>query len=642
MRLRNYLFGQMPIMRTVAVALIIFAGAYPAFSLNCLRPLHVDGKWVKDDLGNNVSLHGVNVYMPVGDVSTPQGVIDFIDETAFGSQAYGNATVLRLCYYAYGAFVKNPFEWGYEEFIRPAVDRCKKRGLYCIVEPHHFPYKDDYARSTFGSVDAQIKWHEDFWHYMAPRLKDEPHVLFGCANESFGSCGGRIRPWMVNLVDIIRSYDTDGDNIVIVQGGGSYGNDVSCYVNNPIDKKNIMYERHKYGQHSSLDNDDGGAFVKLADNHPCLVGEWHYLRPNGNDVGTSISTWTNWYRNHPNVWSTVWRDHDKDNPDNFSSMFENLNVDLPACGPANIMSHMSVSKRTGIVPLQISLDASKSRPSDGASISSVQWEFGDGSSGSGTSTSHTWTTPGTYEVVVRVSDSKGQSESDTTRIQAFGPLPPGITRINCGGPNVADSDGNLWVADNYALDGRTGGTYGAMVDGTDDDILYYTERFKLTGYSIPVDNGKHTVRLYFSEGFTRIEKAGERVFDVSVENQQVTDFDIFKEAGGRDRSVVKEFDVDVSDGSVDIAFTKKVQNPFVNAIEVIAEGAVEISSPAPGLKIPTGATNETIRMYTVQGARIPEHVRRLPHNAARGIYIMSRDGKCTIENSAGRRVPAPK
>lgn len=310
-------------------AVVLLAASCKA-GLDCLPKLHVEGKWVKDEAGNNVSLRGTNCYIPISEIKSAESIRGFVDRVASTDDpAYGNGTVIRLAYYAYGGLEDGDFEYGYNTYIRPAVDRAREKGVYCIVEPHHFPFKEDYAQNRFGSVEKQIQWHVDFWHYMAPRLKDEPHVLFGCANESFGDCATKIRPWILSLAEIIRSYDTDADNIIILQGGGEWGNDITCYIDNLVDMPNVMYERHKYGRYDKLED-----FERLMEQAPCILGEWHYLGPHGATGNKSrpLSEWEDYFLQHPNLWSTVWRYHDKTKDDAFNATFKKINVDLPQCG----------------------------------------------------------------------------------------------------------------------------------------------------------------------------------------------------------------------------------------------------------------------------------------------------------------------
>ena len=61
---------------------------------------------------------------------------------------------------------------------------------------------------------------------------------------------------------------------------------------------------------------------------------------------------------------------------------------------------------SGFAPLTVALDASASRDPDG-SIANYEWTFGDGASGTGVSTQHTFLTAGTLQVTLKVTDDRG-------------------------------------------------------------------------------------------------------------------------------------------------------------------------------------------------------------------------------------------
>lgn len=74
----------------------------------------------------------------------------------------------------------------------------------------------------------------------------------------------------------------------------------------------------------------------------------------------------------------------------------------------------------------VTFDASGS--SDNMGIASCKWNFGDGTYENGMVTTHTYTTPGTYNVTLTVRDAAGNSATDTTTvIIKEAPPPPPIT-----------------------------------------------------------------------------------------------------------------------------------------------------------------------------------------------------------------------
>lgn len=88
-------------------------------------------------------------------------------------------------------------------------------------------------------------------------------------------------------------------------------------------------------------------------------------------------------------------------------------------------------------------------------------------------------------------------------------------------------------------------------------------------YRMKVPNGSYTVKLHFAE--MAKAAAGQRVFNVAMEGaSELQSFDILSEVA-RDTALVKSFTVNVTDGVVDIDFTRGgVDVPTINGIEVVA------------------------------------------------------------------------
>jgi hypothetical protein len=155
-------------------------------------------------------------------------------------------------------------------------------------------------------------------------------------------------------------------------------------------------------------------------------------------------------------------------------------------------------------------------------------------------------------------------------------------RVNCGATeSYTDKAGNTWAADQEWAAGRTWGADGGLtvdrtglgITGTDAPHVYELERYSMDAYKFTVPNGKYTVRLHFCETFEGITAAAQRVFSVSIAGREVLkDLDIFKEAGGSLKPLVKEFKgVSVENGQLVIGFTPNIQNPEINGIEIAPE-----------------------------------------------------------------------
>ena len=109
------------------------------------------------------------------------------------------------------------------------------------------------------------------------------------------------------------------------------------------------------------------------------------------------------------------------------------------------------------------------------------------------------------------------------------------------------------------------------IANTKDAGLYLTERYSMDSFSQKVPNGKYLVKLHFAETFDGISGPGQRVFSYNVQGKDFKDFDVWVKAGGANKAYVETVPVEVTNGELKITFTPKVENPEINAIEIIPE-----------------------------------------------------------------------
>lgn len=156
--------------------------------------------------------------------------------------------------------------------------------------------------------------------------------------------------------------------------------------------------------------------------------------------------------------------------------------------------------------------------------------------------------------------------------------------FNCGGPQYVSVTGDTFRADYYFSGGTLTYTNNNIQDiqNTFDDFFYITERNAAAfSYNIPVANGVYKVRLYFAEtyfgatGGSATGGAGSRVFHVNIENIQLLSyFDIFAQAGGAEKAIVREFsNVAVSDGMMNIAFNAVINKAKISGICVVPDAS---------------------------------------------------------------------
>jgi len=73
-------------------------------------------------------------------------------------------------------------------------------------------------------------------------------------------------------------------------------------------------------------------------------------------------------------------------------------------------------------PLEVTLSASASSSPNGA-IVSYGWDFGDGSTGSGVTATHTYEEKGVYAITLVVTDSTGETGARTRSVEALNRVP---------------------------------------------------------------------------------------------------------------------------------------------------------------------------------------------------------------------------
>lgn len=132
------------------------------------------------------------------------------------------------------------------------------------------------------------------------------------------------------------------------------------------------------------------------------------------------------------------------------------------------------------------------------------------------------------------------------------------TKINGSTAYTADKYFKGGTALKIAKTTTTAGSYSKLFD---------TVRWGMSGYDLPVANGSYDVKLRFIED--RWDKAGQRVFDVKAEGKTLaSNFDIFKEAGGAYKPLERTWRVTVTDGTLNLGFTNKVDNASIASILV--------------------------------------------------------------------------
>jgi len=177
-------------------------------------------------------------------------------------------------------------------------------------------------------------------------------------------------------------------------------------------------------------------------------------------------------------------------------------------------------------------------------------------------------------------------------------------RINAGGSALKDAAGNEWQAE-------TGFNGGDVIDRPDIEIanttqpeIYRSEHYGMDSFSCALPNGKYVAKLYFAETYEGIGGPGERVFSFNVQGRAFKDFDVWAKAGGANRAYVETVPVEVTDGKFLITFTPNIENPQINAIEILTERAAASNSSGAVTAMPTATSAPAATNASASAAKV--------------------------------------
>ncbi|MBK7720962.1 MAG: hypothetical protein IPI32_01700 [Austwickia sp.] len=169
-----------------------------------------------------------------------------------------------------------------------------------------------------------------------------------------------------------------------------------------------------------------------------------------------------------------------------------------------------------------------------------------------------------------------------------------VSRVTARTTPVLDRAGQQWAPAASSLTGARISTALAAADiaGTDDDALYQINAYGMSAYTAQLaEPGQYRVRLLMVETYWR--SPDKRVFSVLAEGQPaVADLDLFAEAGyatAHERS----FDVEVTDGTLNLTFVTQIDHPVISAIEIRRMAATPAPTATTSISTPTSTPTPT-------------------------------------------------
>ncbi len=190
--------------------------------------LSVSGTKIVDKNGTPVILQGVSTH---GIAWFPQ----YVDKEGFRTlRDTMGVNTIRLALYS------SPNE-GYttamHQKVSEGVQYAKELGMYVIIDWHIL---------ANGNPNTDKAAAKAFFTEMTGKYKDYDNVIYEICNEPNGGVTWEndIKPYAVEMIDLIRSQD---DDAIIIVGTPTWSQDVDIVSKSPITgQKNIMYALHFY------------------------------------------------------------------------------------------------------------------------------------------------------------------------------------------------------------------------------------------------------------------------------------------------------------------------------------------------------------------------------------------------------------
>ena len=252
---------------------------------------------------------------------------------------------------------------------------------------------------------------------------------------------------------------------------------------------------------------------------------------------------------------------------------------------------------------------------------------------------------GTKNAMLNITHSGNNSPISSTLTGELTDTYAPIVRINAGGPLTLATDGGPdWEANDitgtvvgtsYIVSSGSSFSISSIdyndrdasipnyMDQTTYEIMMKSERgIDITStpmtFSIPVTNGEYIVNFYVGNIYGGTSLPNQRIFSVNMEGVQViSNFDPSAVFGHQVTGMLQN-NVTVTDGLLEILFIRNLDNPIVNAIEILGTGTTlsngdptfkDILSVYPNpvkdklfIKLDQSAINlSSIKIYSIQG-----------------------------------------
>lgn len=252
--------------------------------VNSLPWLHVQGNRIVDEKGLPVILRGVAIeeqcYMHLAN-----------DQYALDLHLFDEADVIELVQNWHASVIRVPifpdlwenYPRYLEQFLDPIVDLGNRYGMYILLgwHAHGNPITGQADLLSFSNsppfhgnpYNPNMTLATSFWDAVAERYKNDPWVIYSIFCEPTNILWKDWRPVAESLIDTVRSHNP---RALVLVSGVDYAYDLSGVQNDPIDRRDVVYETHPYPGVTEFYGPWDQHFGFLSDRYPIFAGEWGY------------------------------------------------------------------------------------------------------------------------------------------------------------------------------------------------------------------------------------------------------------------------------------------------------------------------------------------------------------------------------
>lgn len=405
-----------------------------------------------------------------------------------------------------------------------AVDMAIQNNLAVVINMHHYEelYTDPYAeKERFLAI----------WKQVAEHFRDYPNdkLVFELMNEPHGELNAEI--WNEFLMDAWKMVrESNPDRYIMIgpaEWGGLSGMNKLIL---PEDDKLIFtihyYEPFKFTH-------QGAEWSGMGDK--CGV-RWLGTEQEKQFISGRLNEVAEWAKKRNNI-------------------------------PVYV-GEFGVYKRCAFPEDQVRWVDYVTRESEKRNFSWAYWEFNAGFGAHGPNKPDGWN----YLLNGLMPDSQKMKipRPSPEALAAIKPAPSRLKpvkkwAVNCGGDSYTAKDGTGFSGDEAYHNGESAFS-DAEIQGTDDDTIYQSERWGQFSYSRPMKKGKYRVTVYLAEIYW--DDPGKRVMNITAEGEQVAENIDLIELKGKNNAYTIEFDVTLSDKTLNLGFTASVDSAKVSAIRV--------------------------------------------------------------------------